>query len=232
MENQGPQIFIIHPDRDFRDNLVHELRENEFEAFAISQSELDELSNRRDSIYFLHAAENGDWDWQGISEGLRHDSHGQTLVAMGSSTQPEGFDGSIGYSEKGFSEAVTGYLDHLGARGHRHYIRFGSQYASIATFDFHRGEKRFAGIIHDISAAGVSCTFRPEPESLGRKSVKDMHLNLPGYRATVSGHFVSHRVVAGQTIRVFNFDGDVSDEVREHIHDFIYSSLETKLSLH
>lgn len=232
MDYQGPQIFIIHPDQNFRDKLVRELRENDIEAFAVSQSALDDLSNRRESIYFLHISDEKDWDWQRLSNEIRRDSSCRVVVAMGSSEQPEGFDGAIGYQEKGFSEAIIGYLDHLGARGHRHFIRFGSQYASIATFDYHRDGMRYAGIIHDISVGGVSCTFRPEPESLGQKSVEKLHLNLPGYLATLSGRFTSNRVVAGQIVHVFNFDRDIDEEVREHIHDFIYSSLETKLSLH
>jgi hypothetical protein len=232
LDYHGQQIFIIHPEREFREKLVHDLRENEFETFGIPEADLAGLSNRREAVLFLHVSDENSSDWRNIGEQLHREHPGQIVVALGTAEKPAGFDDSIEYPGKGLPEIITGYLDSLGARGHRHYIRFGSQNASIATFEFHQDEMRYAGIIHDISAAGASCTFRPEPEHLGHVNVDALTMNLPGHPVTLGGRFAAGRVVSGQIIHVFNFSEDISNEARDSIHDFIYSSLETKLSLH
>lgn len=232
LDYHGQQIFIIHPEREFREKLVHDLRENEFETFGIPEADLAGLSNRREAVLFLHVSDDNSKDWRNIGAQLHREHPGQIVVALGTSEKPAGFDDSIEYPKKDLPEIITDYLNSLGARGHRHYIRFGSQNASIATFEFHREGMRYAGIIHDISAAGASCTFRPEPENLGYVDVEALTMNLPGHPVTLSGRFAAGRTVLGQVIHVFNFADDISEEVRDRIHDFIYSSLETKLSLH
>ena len=234
MDYRGQQIFIIHPNQDFREELVRSLRYNEFETFGISETDADVISKRRDSVVFLHIADDEGWNWRDFADRIRRFEMPQKIVALGTASVelPEGFDNIIEYSKNNFLESILSYLGKINARGHRHYVRFGSQNASIATFEFHRDGNRYAGVIHDISIAGMSCTFKPEPENIGHMTVDEIILSIPDYRASLSGRFTSKRVVAGQIIHVFQITGNISDQIRNHIYDFIYSSLETKLSLH
>ncbi len=231
MDYRGLQIFVAHPLKDIRENLVRSLRHLEFETFGIGELDPVLLDRRRDSILFLFIAIREDWDWRLFADTLLGDKNPPPLVALGTDDTPEGFAASI--PESGV-QAVAGmerYLKSIDARGHRHYVRFGTHNASIATFGFYRDGARYAGIVHDISVAGISCTFRPEPPSMSDRRVKELQLNLPLNRLVVSGRFTTYRMVAGQKVHVFLFDRSVSDEIQDSIYEFIYSSLEMKLSL-
>jgi hypothetical protein len=232
VDYRGQQIFINHPDNTFRDELVHFLRSNEFETFGVDEPYATTISNRRESILFLHSSEEANWNWQSFFEQIRIDHPDQLIAALGTGKKPEGVDIFFDYTEDDLRGKIISYLDEVNARGHRRFIRFGSQTASIATFDYQYEGMRYAGIIHDISIADSSCTFNPEPETVGHISVDDLHLTLPESRASINGRFTSGRVVAGQKIHVLQFIGKISDECKIHIQDFIYSSLELKLSLH
>jgi hypothetical protein len=107
---------------------------------------------------------------------------------------PKGFKATLDGNPEDLRTSVEGFLDQIGAKGHRHFVRFGNHYASIATFGFQRDGKRYAGVVHDISAVGISCTFKPEPDQVGHMIVHDMQLNLPGYRAVIPGTFHQNEI--------------------------------------
>ena len=129
-------------------------------------------------------------------------------------------------------DQIVAYLENNDARGLRHFVRFGSQNASIAMFNFVQNEHRYAGVIHDISSGGISCTFKPEPEHLEHLPVTRMNVSLPTGMVSLSGRFTAGRMVAGQPVHIFEFDPEPAEEAKKHIYNFIYASLETKLSLH
>ncbi len=232
MDYQGHQIFIVHPDQDICKRLVRALRRNEYEAYGFSSLDTDITVMQRDSIIFLLVSDDEDWDWRDFVNRARELEISMSLVALGAVELPENFDSFIRFSDDEGLETIKNHLDSVNAQGHRHFVRFGSQFASIATFNFHLGERLYAGVIHDLSSTGMSCTFKPEPESIKNMPVDNLNLNIHGYRAVLSGSFSSSRVVAGQIIHVFNFKDNIPDDAMDHIYDFIYSSLETKLSLH
>jgi len=232
VDYQGHQIFIVHPDPLICKKIVRALRRREYETFGFSGLDADISVMRRDTVIFLQISDDDSWDWRDFVRRTGSLDIPLALVALGSSDIPEGFDSSVEASGEASLESILDYLEKIQAQGHRHFVRFGSQFASIATFNFHLGDRLFAGVIHDLSSTGMSCTFKPEPEDLGDTEIERLNLNIHGYRATLSGFFSSTRVVAGQIIHVFNFKGNIPDEAIDHIYDFIYSSLETKLSLH
>lgn len=232
MDYRGYQVFIIHPDESFREQTVEFLRKEEYEAFGFGSTDPVALDNRRESVVFLYLNGNQGWDCKSLVTVLTGDGHDVHLVALGRKPTEDCFSSFLTGPMDKLGTEILEYLNRTGARGHRHYVRFGSQNASIATFDFHEGEKRFAGIIHDISVRGISCTFRPEPEGSGPRKVSEMHLNLPGFRCHVKGRMTTRRVVSGQIIHVFMFEHNLSPETMDRIHDFIYVSLSMKLSVH
>ncbi len=232
MDYRGHQIFIIHPDANVRDELVRSLRYSEYEAYGIAALDTDVFERHRESVIFLYISDDNGWKWQDFIGRIRLIDPPMTIAALGSSKLPDGFDSFIETSDSSALEDILKYLSDINARGHRHSVRFGSQHASIATFNFHHEGRLFAGVLHDLSLTGMSCTFKPEPEHLGHLRVDEILLNIPGYQAFLGGRFISKRVVAGQIIHVFHFNGNIPEETKHHIYNFIYSSLETKLSLH
>ena len=235
MEYRGHQIYIIHPDRDFRETAVQFLRDKEYETFGFGDTDPVVLDNRRESVIFLHTSPDSDWDCRTLAQSLkndRDDGDDVHLVALGEGDTSDCFESSVSGTGDELLSGILGFLEHSDARGHRHFVRFGSQNASIATFEFHAQGRRYAGVIHDISVRGMSCTYMPEPEDTGPRRISDMVVNLPGRRCTVSGKMTGRRHVAGHIIHVFMFDREISRETIDDLHEFIYSSLSMKLSVH
>ncbi|RKX80923.1 MAG: hypothetical protein DRP70_16630 [Spirochaetes bacterium] len=232
MDYQGHQIFIVHPNPDICKRLVRSLRRSEYETYGFSSLDTDITVMQGDTVIFLLVSDDEAWDWRGFVSRARELKISMRISALGTSELPEGFDSFIESSDDKGLEAIQKYLDSIKAQGYRHFVRFGSHFASIATFNFHLGDRLYAGVIHDLSSKGMSCTFKPEPESFKPVTVENLNLNIHGYRAVLNGSFSSSRVVAGQVIHVFNFRENTPDDTMDHIYDFIYSSLETKLSLH
>ena len=230
MDYRGSQIFVSCSESGLRGELVEFLRGIEYETYGIDGPVGIDASERRGTLVFLERTDGNDHEWKSMAGSFEKNGSECFLIALGEDSIPDGFQGAIGGPAARYREGIIGYLGGYRARGHRRYVRFGNLNASIAMFEFHRDGTRFAGIIHDISAAGCSCTFKPEPEVLGHVEVKDMGLSLPGHSTTLSGRFVSRRLFAGQVIHVFLFSEGLPAETVENIHDFIYASLETKLS--
>ncbi|GEM_PF-2292935 len=232
MDYQGHQIFIVHPDPDICKKMVRSLRRSEYETYGLSSLDSDITVMKMNTVIFLLVSDNKAWDWRSYVNRVRELKIPLRIAALGPSERPEGFDSFIESTDDKGLEAIQRYLESINAQGYRHFVRFGSQLASIATFNFHLGDRLYAGVIHDLSSKGMSCTFKPEPENFKPVKIENLNLNIHGYRAVLNGSFSSSRVVAGQKIHVFNFKNDIPDNAMDHIYDFIYSSLETKLSLH
>lgn len=226
MDGKGYQIFVIHPEKLLRDELVHQLREREYEAFGMAELNFDHSAGFPGSIVILGANHLSPQSAAGLSE---HRSGRIILAALGSS----GFSGTFDHiiPDEADIEGVLNVLTAIRARGPRSFVRFGGHLASIASFSFTADEKHYAGTIHDISTAGFSCTFRPEPEPFPDPDIRHMQLNLPGHRLSLSGRFSGHRVFAGQSIHIFLFVDEIDPDIRECIRNFIYRSLEMKLAL-
>ena len=115
MDYRGQQIFIIHPDQDFREEMVRSLRYNEFETFGISETDADVISKRRDSVVFLHIADDEGWNWRDFADRIRRFEMPQRIVALGTASVelPEGFDNIIEYSKNDLLKSILSYLDEI-----------------------------------------------------------------------------------------------------------------------
>lgn len=229
MDYRGQQIFIVHPDVGLRDQLLRSLRYKEYQAFGLASTRVSTIDKSGDSVIFLWTGDDEGWNWRDFAADVKDKARGRILVALGSEDPPKGFDAALDGNPEQLRESVEVFLIQIGAKGHRHFVRFGNHYASIATFGFQHDGRRYAGVVHDISVAGISCTFKPEPDPIGHMYIEDMQLNLPGFRAVVPGRFSNTRVVAGQTIHVFLFDDKLGEDFKDPIYDFIYASLEKKV---
>ncbi len=231
MEYRGHQVFILHPDQQFRDKAVEFLRNEEYETFGFDITDPVALDNRREAVIFLHTENFDGGVCRELVSRIRNEGHDVHLVALGNGRIDECFTASVSGSAEEILEGMLDYLRRTGAQGHRHYVRFGSQNASIATFEYHEDGRRYAGIIHDISVRGISCTYRPEPDEPGPRRIHEMHLNLPGHRCAIGGRMTGQRRVAGQIIHVFMFDAETPQDILDDLHEFIYASLSMKLSV-
>ena len=229
MNFPGRQVFIVDPDASRRNGLVTSLRSEEYETYGMAGKDIFPLNSKRPEIVFLYTGEAPGWDWRDFADRYRSDRKEQSsLYALGRSETPEGFAGTVEKSGKVSRDAVLSVLDSNGAKDRRGYVRFGSQGASIATFEYHLSGKRYAGVVHDISIVALSCTFLPEPSDFQAGKKQEITLNLRDYRTTLPGDFTLERDFGGQVVRIFRFHPPPEPRTRERLSDFIYSSLESK----
>jgi len=231
VDYRGQQVFVFHPDARSGERIVEHLRQREYEAYGLDRLDWADLNRRRDSVVCVQAEQAEHWDWKGFPRHRPEGTPVPRMIALNTTSAVGGYDESLTAEPGKTAQRLAERLDEIGARGHRRHIRFGSQNSSIATFDFQIDDRRYAGIIHDISTAGMSGTFRPEPETVEHWTIPDLHLNLPGNRISASARLSSRRIIAGQRIHVFHFDRKLPSADIDRIHEFIYASLETKLSL-
>ncbi|MCG8451745.1 MAG: hypothetical protein MI717_01025 [Spirochaetales bacterium] len=225
MDYQGLQVFIAHSNADVGQKLVDELRRCEIEAYAVDASGQKHYDRRREAILCIS---NKDENEAFVREMVKSNS-ALHLIALGTEKTPVGWDQSFPEDDESVLDALVEYLDSQSVRGHRNYVRFGQQIASIATFAFQLGDHRYAGIVHDMSTTAISCTFKPEPQGMNHQPIVNLKLNMVDRSVTLSGRFTLRRCVSGQIIHVFRFDSHVSSESIDSLRQFIYASLERKL---
>ena len=228
----GLKVFVICPETTQREKLIDFLRRNEFLAFGINSWKDEDIKIYTDSIIFTDLDSVDADELAAMKNSLKEKEIKCVLAGFGSKADygetASDFKIIIDTSENGFFETMLDFLNRNHAQGQRHYIRFGGTNASIATFVFHWKGKRYAGIIHDISAAGISCEFKPDPGELDDNNVKKLIINLPGREIEVSGRFSGTRDFSGRKIHIFLFSEDTMEKVNREIHDFIFSSLKIK----
>ena len=228
----GLKVFVICPETTQRGKLIDFLRRNEFLAFGINSWKDEDIQIYTDSIIFIDLDSDGIDELDSMKKALKEKEINCVLAGFGSKVdygkRPVDLRIIVDTSKKGFFEVMLDFLNRHHAQGQRHYIRFGGTNASIATFVFHWEGKRYAGIIHDISAAGISCEFKPDPGELDDKEVAKLIINLPGRGIEVSGRFSGTRNFSGRKIHIFLFSENTMEKVSREIHDFIFSSLKIK----
>ncbi|PIE04215.1 MAG: hypothetical protein CSA76_05415 [Spirochaetales bacterium] len=216
MEKHSRQIFIVHPDTARRESLVGHLRRKEYETYGLNLNEAAVLNYEGESVLFVF--DTAAQDMELLTRSLAQAEYSPRIVGCG---EEEPFS-----SEK----ELINYLQTIGAHGNRAYVRFGSQYASIATFESYVGERRFAGIVHDISSAALSASFRPQPEDLSYLEMDSICVNLPGYRANLPGSITGKRISGRQAAYIFHFNSAAESSLQKELRSFIYTSLKMKLT--
>ncbi len=226
MNHHGWQIFIVDSDSSRRDKLVHVLRRHEYETYGLTAAEAARLKYEEESVVYVFGATLP----KALQETVSSCEFPLHLVGCGA-VEPSGvFDDYVQGAADEMGSLLLDHLHKLGARGGRLFVRFGNQHSSIATFEFHNKTKRFAGIVHDMSASALSFTFRPEPQEADYRDMDSMQLNLPDRKVVIPGFLDGQRVAAGHVVHVFKFEDELDENLVDEIYSFIYSALQMKLS--
>ena len=100
MDFQGCQIFIACPNKELRQSTVESLRELEFEAYGIDDPVSLDVSEQRDSIFFLEMKNEERRDWLKMAEAFIKGGSACSLIVLGENDIPEGFQGAVGGTRK------------------------------------------------------------------------------------------------------------------------------------
>lgn len=123
------------------------------------------------------------------------------------------------------TECILKKLEEYQAKGRRKYLRVKCSERHEASFSVKYGSQIYQGEIHDISSAGIACTFSDDIEIIADTYLDDLQLRLMGKILRVSGKVFSSRK-ADDIVHVILFDYRKTYKEKQKIHNFIFNSLQ------
>ncbi len=243
----GRKVFFLNPSAAVVEQLVLPLARDEIEAYSVDlpvhalrffEGYADPLlfvtlpvpASREkggEPPSFLEALSRASFRWGGIVEGEPAGNGFPPADRIPLGTYRMG-----GKPQEALQD-LRALLESLSVRGQRHYVRFGSQGAEIATMTAtYRGEE-YRGIVHDISSAGISCTIGSEAggaELPINGILNPLHISCADWGIVVPGRIGIKRSLGGQTVYVVMFDQGNARSRSSEIGVFVHRSLQAQLS--
>lgn len=238
----GKKVFFFYPPGWLKEEMIKDLVENEYEAYAVDDHKLlfPILRSVSASIVFINIDSGPEeLEWEKYVRIIR-DSELKDKVQIGilsnNNAKPlvEKYVSEL-KTEAGYiilrqrtqdvSKAIYHALSKLGAKGRRKFLRAECSDSGKATFNISFKGNAYGGRILDISSAGMACYFDDERIVLSvGDMLPDIQLRLVGKVTTVSGKIAGIRQDAHR-VYVVLFDEKTPYVAREKIHSFVYYSL-------
>ena len=243
----GKKIFFLYPLGDVLAQIIQRMISSEYEVYRLQKHAevLALIAGFSDSIIFINIdAGLSLADWKKFIQNFSSDPATKSALVglisenMQFSDQTEWLDSLSAYCGSvrlaaGLEEAaetVLAITDANGAMGQRQYVRFGGQGLEIAKFSFKFNAREHAGTVHDISSAGMSCTFETAIECDVGDSIGDIVLKLGESISTISGRIiVKRRHDDEHDLFVVMFDKRLVAATRDSLHNFIHHSLQAQM---
>ncbi len=241
----GRKVFFLYPHSVFTDELFLEILTQEYEVYVLKSHEAawKITESFPGSILFINIDDvlsEKDWlDW--VAKLTKDPVRGQTRVGILTYNQNQelarrylmDMSVSCGFIQlkQGLVESTRIILKTLEAneaRGRRRYVRARCIDPQKATFNIRHMGKIHAGVILDISAAGMSYRLDKPFPIKEKAALDDIQLKLKGVLCRVSG---IHAGITqdGAARNLLMFKQPVPGDTREKIHRFIYHSLREEM---
>jgi hypothetical protein len=238
----GKKIYFFYPPGWLKEEMIKDLIENEYEAYAVDDHRLlfPLLRSSSASIIFINidsGPEELEWEKyvriirdselrEKVQVGILSNNNSKPLVEKYvSELKTEAGYIILRQRTQDVSKAIYHVLSKLGAKGRRRFLRAECSDSGKATFNISFKGNAYGGRILDISSAGMACYFDDDRIMLSvGDMLPDIQLRLVGKVTTVSGRIVGVRQDAHR-VYVVLFDEKTSYAAREKIHSFVYYSL-------
>jgi len=120
-------------------------------------------------------------------------------------------------------ENILSIIDDLNIWGQRNFIRFGSHISRIAYFRMKFKESWRTGVIHDISASGMSCSFDKYSEINLDENSTSIEICIKEKIFSLSGSFLIRRTFKNSNMFVIVFSRKRSSENIKSLNSIIYN---------
>jgi hypothetical protein len=115
------------------------------------------------------------------------------------------------------------------AKGRRKYIRVTTDNESMTTINMPHNGVYVNGVIKDISSAGLSCSFTPDPELEKNSLCSDIQIKLQSMILKVEGIIFGSRMDGLDKIYVTVFTQRTDPAVRVKIRKYIQAAIQAKM---
>jgi hypothetical protein len=242
----GKKLFFLYPSTIIQNEVMFELVEQEFEVYAIR----DHVNFRKvlkqfpDSLVFINIDEQlAEKDWEAWVRGVMGDpATAEAGIGILSTTANEVLQRKYittvgircGYTliKSDITKAVKQLLEILkavDARGRRKYVRATSENEALTTINLPHDGSYIKGVIKDISAVGLSCTFTVDPGFEKNSLCHDVQIKLQSMILKTEGIVFGSRMDGNTKIYVLLFTQRIDPDVRTRIRKFIQSTLQNKI---
>lgn len=232
----GKKIFILYPDQNLRSILYGTLR-NQFALYYMYDYEKVKplIKYYPGSIVVINLIDN-DLSWlpDEIEDELSDlsDDEKPSIVILYNNIKPEHKPGRKTIHFQGSADDLRAELDscfsELGGKGRRNFVRYGGYGENIASLRIEAGGVSSAGIAHDISATGLSCSiagdFHLEPGA-GVKLI----INTDKEPIELDAYKLLERNFNGERVHILKLAEKQTEMTTNKLLNFIYTSLDKEM---
>ncbi|MDR2482580.1 MAG: PilZ domain-containing protein [Treponema sp.] len=243
----GKKIFFLYPSTVIQNEIAAELTQQEYEVYLVR----DHSALRRvlkkfpDSLVFANLDDKlPEQEWESWIRDIQQDPATAqaglgVLAAQLNEDLRQKYTGILklpcGYTALNKAEPaqtaaqIVELLRTMNARGRRKYLRATSEREDLTTVNIPHNGHYFKGVIKDISVAGMSCVFIPDPDLNKNSLCKNIQVKLQSMLLKAEGVVFGSRLEGLTRIYVFIFTQRMYPETKAKIRRYIQTMLQEKM---
>lgn len=117
---------------------------------------------------------------------------------------------------------VLQIVEELKSRGERGYIRFGNHTTRIAYFRMKLGSRWRTGVVHDISASGMSCSFDRFEDIDVEDTTREIEIRIRDQIFRLTGKFLIRRTFKNSNTFIIVFSNRRGSGYSESLNSIIF----------
>ncbi|MBI9108828.1 MAG: PilZ domain-containing protein [Spirochaetales bacterium] len=234
----GNKIFILYPDKFLREEIFHGSLRNQFQIFYIFDYEKIRplIEYFPGSIICINLVEN-DLGW--LIEELKNelsviaeDEFPRMAILSDKKLSDTGsFSRLVEFGTN--PDAIKSELQQMfidwGGKGRRNFVRYGGSGEAVAVISAFFAGNELRGTVHDVSAGGLSCSFKENAViPISDKEIR-IKLDLSDITLELSAIKILERDFNKETIHVLQFDKGMSKDRLDALYRFIHQSLDSSM---
>lgn len=244
----GRKVFFVNPPLAVENNIVSELRDEEYEAYIIRDYRYVKpvLCDNKDALVFIYIDDQLSYDqWFNYIKSFETDEKLNSIFIGVISAKANYEDqqryimdlklpgGFIMLNERieSITKKIKAILDLNGAKGRRQYIRLDCRNLDSVKGHFTSNNRLFMFSIDNISSVGFACVYSPEITNLLQKNTLQPSVTVTLGRKAIDAPSVvfDTRIVNEKGFSVLLFTNNVPRETKNSIKSFIFDILDSKL---
>lgn len=234
----GKKIFILYPDSFLRNEIFHGNLRNQYQIYFIFDYEkVKPIAEYYPGCIFCINLVANDLGWlitelEDELEGISAENYPKLAVLTDKNIELPGKGFKLvdcGRSPDSIQLELQSLFAGWGGKGRRNFVRYGGVGETVAGLRTVFEGREINGIVHDISASGLSCSFSEDPQIPISNETMEIALDLSGTVIELTALKILERDIDNQTIHVLQFDKSMTSGRLDELYRFIHESLDSKM---